>query len=208
MHASCRSQCCMSAPGQHDFSPTSLPFVHPLTCCTSRPPPRAAMHRPSVQILVPLAESSAARLSHAAAAKQGIAAGIAGLLEPGSGIEPGGPSFKAALKALEALAVSDQDPRARRGSAGVLAELCCRFKSSQAARWAAGGCQAPGASVPCRRQSGLGEGSKLLGAPLNVPCLEPRVGCSWSARGKALHPRTPLLQLLTWISLASSIVAV
>jgi hypothetical protein len=145
MHASCRSQCCKSAPGQHALSPTILHSVHPLTCSTSRPPPLAAMHCPSVQILLPLAESSAARLSHAAAAKQGIAAGIAGLLEPGSGIEPGGPSFKASLKALEALAVSDQDPRARRGCASMLAELCCRFKSSQAARWAAGGCQVPGA---------------------------------------------------------------
>ena len=76
-----------------------------------------------------------AKLSHSAAAKAGLAAGTAGLLGPATGIEPGTALFKAALAALEGLGLSDQDPRARRSSAAVLAEFCCQFRKRQGGRW-------------------------------------------------------------------------
>ena len=75
------------------------------------------------------------KLSHSAAAKAGLAAGTAGLLGPAIGIEPGTALFKAAIAALEGLALSDQDPRARRSAAAVLAEFCCQFRKRQGGRW-------------------------------------------------------------------------
>lgn len=89
-----------------------------------------------LQTLAELAESAAAALPHAAAAKQGIAAGIAGLLAPEAGIDLRSAAFKAGLKALEGLALQDPDPRVRRGSGSALAELCCQFRARrEAAGW-------------------------------------------------------------------------
>ncbi|PRW05754.1 RST1 isoform X1 [Chlorella sorokiniana] len=67
--------------------------------------------------------AGAARLPQAAAAKRGATAGVAALLQS-EAVDPGSQQFKAAVAALEGLAISDSDPRVCRACALPLATLC------------------------------------------------------------------------------------
>ncbi|GAB4813990.1 hypothetical protein N2152v2_001036 [Parachlorella kessleri] len=138
-----------------------------------------------------------ARLPHTAAAKTGLAAGIAGLLGPAAGIDPGSGLFKAALAALEGLALSDQDPRARRSAAAVLAEYCCQFRKRQGSRGdeagsadsrTASGAGALGGSIAARSLATLSDEGALR--PLVESLLEGRLAAALDAseEGSSDHP--------------------